>query len=280
MTLEHAIAASIATEDTNESERATLQFETGNPGRVSRIETNGSDVRGVITVGSGGAEGGARAIEVTARYGPTTGAANAAFVSFKVTNVTSQTLNGCALLVGKDYKGIGDLVPGQTVDARVLLRTGQPQTLRSLRSLNSGSSPYYAGRYYGGTQRSSAESSAPSTNSELPFDLIGAPAQDALANWQTYATGNTLMQESRAALVSAALGSEYVTHGAAVACWDAAEQAQSASLPNALYVDQHLRMWRVPVEPYLVSGAQDLVPDTFGWDILTAPRPQTSNPPA
>jgi hypothetical protein len=182
--------------------------------------------------------------------------------------VSQTALTDCTALVGKDYQAIGGIAPGATMESVVVLRIGHPASARNLRGLTSHNASAYGGRYFNANSSSERASEAP-TSDNAPFDQNGASLQDALVNWQTF-DPNSLTQEARTTLIMSALGAESAPAGLSVACWRTKPRASDRELAidNAYEVDQHLTLWRVPVEPHQPAINDELGPTYFTWDIL------------
>ena len=118
---------------------------------------------------------------------------------------------------------------------------------------------------------SSPESAPPAANGDYPFDLNGAPAVNALVNWQVF-DRNELLQEARYGLVASILGLEYVSPGVTLGCWSSKPETDF-TVENAQYTDQTLLLWRLPVQTHLVDagncvqGTLDRVGD-LGFHLL------------
>jgi hypothetical protein len=250
-----------APRDGEKAETDTL-FVAGEPGTLSGLEMDGSAVRTLLT--NDLAMPGKR-IDATAVYVPASGPNAPARLDATIRNLSQENLEACTLVVGKDYQAIGEIAAGQSVKASALMHLGHPQSAMNLRGAEILRAVYYRGRYYGITNRSNPESAPPQAGSDYPFDLNGAPAVNALVNWQVF-DRNDLLQEARYGLVAGVLGLEYVSPGATLGCW-VRTPVSAISTEGAQYTDQTLLLWRLPVQSYLADRAQTLPPDIFQWDI-------------
>jgi hypothetical protein len=219
-----ALVTSLAPPREADAQPTEARIEAGEPMRVSGMQLDGATLKGFAA--SGDVETG-RLIEAAVSYVPKTGNAPAR-IEATVTNRSDRTLRACTLMAGSDYHAIGDIAPGQSAKQFVSLVVNHPQTGLNLHGAELLQAIYYRGRYYGISSRSNPESAAPSTTSDFPFDLNGAPSVFALVNWRTFER-NTLDEEATRGLVASLMGLEYSGTGVQLGCW-----SSSPGLPAAV----------------------------------------------
>ena len=256
-----ALVTSLAPPREADAPVTEARIEAGEPVRVTGMQLDGATLQGYNA--SGDVETG-RLIQAEVVYAPKTGNAPAR-IEATVTNRSEETLRACTLMAGSDYHAIGDIAPGQTAKQFVSLVVNHPQTGLNLHGAELLQAIYYRGRYYGISSRANPESAAPSTTSDFPFDLNGAPSVFALVNWRTFER-NTLDEEATRGLVASLMGLEYSGNGVQLGCW-ASSAGLAATVDNGAYTDHTLHVWRLPVQSFLVNVEQTLPPELFTWDI-------------
>jgi hypothetical protein len=103
--------------------------------------------------------------------------------------------------------------------------------------------------------------------------MAGAKVVEMLIGWRDYEQDD-MRAAAEGNLVFALFGqpSDRLGQGVNLACWDAVD-GSGAEAEGASYTDRGLRVWRLPVQPYLVdvraTRAPEVAapPDVFIWEI-------------
>ncbi len=264
-----ALAQLIGTEHDPEQTQTTVPIVIGDPSRIEKIPLSNNEVRTVYSR-DGGSVG---VINSTLAFVP--GSANtAAAIAGDIRNDTGFPLQGCALIVGKDYQSIGELAVGGTAKVKINLIGGHTQTSMSLHGINDIRDRFAAGRgfSYSNVPRaarpssSSAAAANTSASSErFPFEQNGPPTTDAMVNWQVM--NDALRQDAQFGLVATVFGGDSIGSGAYVSCWELRDTS-AAQIATADYTDRAVRVWRVPVQAHLTQPGESLPPDAFSWNIV------------
>jgi hypothetical protein len=116
----------------------------------------------------------------------------------------------------------------------------------------------------------SATSSAALPSYRSAFDLDGAPLTDALLNWRDFGQ-DRLVEQAERNLVSSIFDNpdSSVGSGVSLACWETQDRT-GAQVADGSYTDRGLRVWRLPVRPFLARPGSLLPPDVFGWSVLSS----------
>ncbi len=243
--------------------RVTLAY--GNPDHLRGVEVGNTDVRAFYTRG----EAGLPDVETDLRFVPGQSASDPARITGDILNASNVALSGCVLVVGRDYTAIGDIGPQQRVAVETRLYLNRPQpVMQPAQSQISGSYTSLVGA----RRASPAASRAPAAYRE-PFDLAGAKVVEMLIGWRDYGQDD-MRAAAEGNLVFALFGqpSDRLGHGVNLACWDVVDRS-GAGAEGASYTDRGLRVWRLPVHPYLVdiraTGGPEVVapPDVFAWEV-------------
>jgi hypothetical protein len=244
------------------SESPTIMM--GEDTRIRNIALDGSGVKALHIQGANTDAGLARA---RATYRPPARAGDPGKIDIRAENISSEPLNACVALAGKDYQAIGDIAPGASADATLNMHVGHAQPGMNWRGLEILKSAFFGGRYYNLNGRST-RSSEPFSPGDYPFDLNGPFDMHALVNWHNFGA-DTVLRDARTGLVASLLGFEYVSPGLTLACWrDNMGTGNSVTIEDAVAADEHLYLWRVPVQPFLADFPQTLPPDVFVWDLV------------
>jgi hypothetical protein len=174
----------------------------------------------------------------------------------------------CVLVAGKDYRAIGNIAPNAHVQAEVKLLLNRPQMLAKLPPERSASSSYASS--LGTSIGRSAMTSAPVQSFRSPFDMDGASLAEIFLNWRDYRQDRLAEQAERGLLTSlydspdASIGG-----GVSLGCWENIDRV-GAQVAGASYSDRGLRLWRLPVKPYLAAGGTVLPADAFEWEVVSS----------
>ncbi|MFN4293983.1 MAG: hypothetical protein ACK4JD_07615, partial [Thermoflexales bacterium] len=246
---------------------ASVTVSIGEPSRILGVAVTNSDVRTIY------ARDGATLPPVSAslRFIPGAGNATAA-IAGAIRNDTPHRLRNCAILAGKDYQAIGDIAPGVLTNVELKLTIGHPHSLPLLRTINANLERLHGGLPNPGASRrisrSSSSGSFTSLTGRYPFEQNTPPLVDALVHWQNF-NDEPIRQDAQFGLVSAIFGAESVGPGVYLGCWEWRDET-GAQIAGANYTDRALRLWRLPVEQYLVAPGETLPPDIFTWNIIAA----------
>lgn len=264
MTLDVGLGRGLAREIGPASDvSATLTY--GAPDYLRGVEVGNTDVRAFYTRG----EAGLPDVEADLRFVPGRSASDPARIAGDIFNASNVALSGCVLVVGRDYAAIGDIGPNQRVAAEARLYLNRPQpVMRLAQSQISGSYTSLVGA----RRASPAASRAPVAYRE-PFDMAGAKVVEMLVGWHDYGQDD-MRAAAEGNLVFALFGrpSDRLGQGVNLACWDVADRS-GAGAEGASYTDRGLRVWRLPVQPYLIdvraTDAPQVAapPDVFAWEI-------------
>lgn len=264
MTLDVGLGRGLAREvgpDANVDTRLTY----GEPDYLRGLAVGNADVRAFYTRG----EAGLPDVEADLRFVPGRSASEPARITGDILNASEATLTGCVLVVGRDYAAIGDIGPGQRVRAETRLYLGRPQPVMQPASSQFGSG--YAS-YLSARRVSPPASRAPAAYRE-PFDMAGAKVIDMLIGWRDYGQ-DTMRAAAEGNFVFALFGqpTDRLGTGVNLACWEMADRS-GAVAEGAAYTDRGLRVWRLPVQPYLMDSRAADAPevvapaDVFTWEM-------------
>ncbi len=251
--------------DTGAPSARRLALVYGDPDHLRNVEIGNTDVRAFYTRG----EAGLPNVEADLRFVSGRSASDPARITGDILNASDVPLSGCVLVVGRDYAAIGDIGPNQRVPAEVRLYLNRPQSVMRLTQTQISAS--YA-TLAGMRRASPAASRAPAAYRD-PFDMGGAKVIDMLIGWRDYGQ-DTMRAAAEANLVFALFGqpADRLGQGVNLACWDGLDRS-GAGVEGASYTDRGLRVWRLPVQPYLIdvraTGAPEVAapPDVFTWQI-------------
>ena len=270
MTLDVGLGRGLAREvgptsgaDAASARGVTLAY--GDPDRLQGLEVGSTDVRAFYTRG----EAGLPDVEADLRFVPGQSASDPARITGDILNASNAALSGCVLVVGRDYAAIGDIGPNQRapVEARLYLNRPQP-VMRLAQSQISASYTSFVG-----ARRTSPPASRAPLALREPFDMAGARVVDMLIGWRDYGQ-DAMRAAAEGNLVFALFGQPWdrLGQGVNLACWEPADRS-GAGAEGASYTDRGLRVWRLPVQPYLIDvrrgDAPEVVapPDVFAWEI-------------
>ena len=243
--------------------RLTLAY--GDPDQLRGVEVGNTDVRAFYTL----SEAGLPDVEADLRFVPGQFASDPGRITGSILNASGAALSGCVLVVGRDYAAIGDIGPNERVATEARLYLNRPQPVMRL------AESQISGRYMsliGARRASPAASRAPVAYRE-PFDMAGAKAVEILIGWRDYGQDD-MRALAESSFVFALFGwpDDRLGHGVNLACWEASDRS-GARVEGASYTDRGLRIWRLPVQPYLldsrVAGAATIAapPDVFSWEV-------------
>jgi len=189
-----------------------------------------------------------------------------------LTNRSSQQLDDCTLLVGRDYRAVGDVPPGAEVRTAAELLVGHPQLDFGMSTDAPRAASPYDGRRLGALIDASPAQSERASSEPDAFDRNGAPPVDALANWIDY-RGDRQRHEARVGLLLALFDQDRGVFGdapgALVGCWTDQANPQTA-IPGALTFDQTLTLYRLPTTPYVVDRPQTLPTELYALALTDA----------
>jgi hypothetical protein len=243
---------------------------TGDPTRIRNVPLSNSELR--TAFGLDGNTLGPLNSSLTFVAGS---ANTAASLSGDIRNDTGFPLQGCALVIGRDYQAIGNLNIGERKTVKINMVSAHAQSLISLRNINNIRERFMSGRDFAystvvrtpkSSSSSAARANSTSSLDRFPFEQNGPPVTDALVNWQTFT--DPLPQDAAVGLVATVFGTESIGSGAYVGCWEMRDTSRT-EIDTAEYTDQALRIWRVPVQSHLVQAGESLPADVFAWSILS-----------
>lgn len=209
-------------------------------------------------------------LQATLRAVPTA-QSTIAVLEGEIQNLSTQTLQDCVLLAGRNHQVLtfGDLEPQRAASARITLTTGHPQPLVDLSAIRFSQIPGWVLRPGAWTAPvvplAPAPPQPPTTGERTPFDRSFPPLHTLLVAWQSYER-DRLQFFARLGLVVWLFSDEGIVPGSYVACWSAAPAP--ATLTEASNVtDRSLHLWRVHPQPSTVQPGQVLPPELFTWDV-------------
>ncbi len=266
-TLNVDVANNLALEvQPNPNVQNTLSFQIGSPNRLDNVIATNSDVRTFYLEG----ESPLPDIQADMRLVAGHVVSDTARLEGMIHNLSNVSLTDCTLVVGKDFHVVGNIGPHQQVRASAELLLGRPQ-MGFIMPENPllPSSPGLGTPSLGSSFGRGAPSSAPILEPGSPFDLSGASLSDELLNWRDY-HGDRLKEQAERNLVSAVFDLPDATlgNGAFLACWVDYDRS-GVTVPGAQYTDHGLRIWHLPVRPFLVDSGVALPSEVFQWSVLS-----------
>lgn len=187
------------------------------------------------------------------------------YVLTSLTNRTNSAFEDCTLLVGRNYRAVGDLPVGRTVEAAVPLRTAHPQVQYIDYSVGPPRTQTFAGRYYGSAAETSPPESEAVDDEPAPLDLNGPPLTDALVNWVDY-RDDRQRKEARSGLVMSLLDRSHTMPGAVLGCWTN-DPSSVPAIADAAATHQTLSLWRLSLQPYLIDRPQTMPADVYELEV-------------
>ena len=241
-----------------------LSFRLSSPNQLEKVAVTNNDVRAFYVMGESAMPG----IQADMQFIPGRTLSDTARVSGEIRNDSNVPLRDCVLLAGKDYQVIGNIAPHERVKAEVQLLLGRPEmgfAIPSSRLISTG----YASSL-GTTFGRSAYSSAALQSYRSPFDMDGSSLAESILNWRNY-RDDRLQEQAERGLVTAVFNDPdtRIGYGANLACWENQDDLD-VQVPNANYTDRGLRIWRLPLRPYLAGPGAALPPDAFQWSVLSS----------
>jgi hypothetical protein len=245
----------------NQPDKVTFQL--SEPNRLERVAATNSDVRTFYLQG----ESILPRIEADLDFIPGRTITETGRISGEIRNESSAAFNDCVLIVGKDYRAIGDIAPNAHVHAEVQLLLGKPQMSIVLPAGRVSTSGYVSS--LGTNAGHSSKSSTAPTNSRSPFDMDGASMAEITLNWRDF--HDRLDEQAERGLVTAVYNIPTASTGTGVslACWEANDRV-GVQVNGAGYTDRGLRIWRLPVHPFLAGPSTVLPPDMFSWSVTSS----------
>lgn len=191
-----------------------------------------------------------------------------AYMLTSLTNRTNSSFEDCTLLAGRNYRALGNLPPGRTVEAAVPLRTAHPQVQYTDYSVGSPRTQTFAGRYYGSATETSPPESDAVNDEPAPLDLNGAPLTDALVNWANYGD-NRQRKEARNGLIMSLLDRSHTMPGAVLGCWSD-DPSSVPAITDAAETNQTLSLWHLSLQPYLIDRPQMVPADVYELEVANS----------
>jgi hypothetical protein len=116
----------------------------------------------------------------------------------------------------------------------------------------------------------SAAASSRISSYRSPFDMNGASLAESILNWRRYNLNN-LSEQAERGLLLAVYNNPHVSLGSGVflACWENQDRI-GIEVSGANYTDRDLRIWRLPIQPYLAQSNTVLPAGVFEWSVLSS----------
>ncbi len=245
----------------NQPDKVTFQF--SEPNRLEKVAATNNDVRAFYLQG----ESILPRIEADLDFIPGRALSDTSMISGEIRNESSAAFKDCVLIVGKDYHAIGDIAPNAHVQSEVKLLLGKPQMSLVLPASRVTTSGYVSS--LGTNSGHNSRSSSVPTVFRSPFDMDGASLAEIILNWRSYP--DRLSEQAERGLVTAVYNNPTANAGTGVslACWEDIDRV-GAQVNDASYTDRGLRIWRLPVHPFLAGSSTVLPPDIFSWRIASS----------
>jgi hypothetical protein len=248
----------------NPNVQDTLSFRFSSPNQLEKVVATNNDVRAFYLQGVSQLPN----VQADIHFIPGRAISDTARLAGEIRNESNASLTDCVLTAGKDYHVIGNIGPHQRVQAEVQMQLGRPEmgfAMPTSRLSTTG----YASSMTSSFGRS-APSSAPVPSYHSPFDLDGAPLSEALLNWRNF-KDDRLKEEAERGLLAAVYDNPNVTvgQGANLACWEDQDYT-GVQVTGANYTDRGLRIWRLPIQPFLAGHGTALPADAFKWSVLSS----------
>jgi hypothetical protein len=240
-----------------------LDFRFSAPNRLDDVVATNNDVRAFYLRG----EAILPNIDANLQLIPGNSPSEEARISGEIRNESMAALQDCVLIAGRDYHVIGNIAPNAHVPAEVKLLLKRPQMAMVPPVTRSASSSYSS--LTTGVGRSATSSSAlPKYRSA--FDMDGAPLADALLNWRDFGQ-DRLVEQAERNLVAAVFenADSSIGTGIHLACWELQDRT-GAEVAGGNYTDRGLRIWRLPVRPFLLQNGMTLPVDVYAWAVLSS----------
>jgi hypothetical protein len=248
----------------NPDAASPLSFRISSPNQLQKVAVTNDDVRTFYLQG----ENSLPPMQADLQFIPGQALSDTARISGEIHNTSNLAFQNCVLFVGKDYKVIGDLSPNQRLKVETRLVFGRPQmglAIPPSRRPNTG----YASSLGTTFGRSGNTSNQPQYY-HAPFDMDGASLAEAILNWRDW-HDDRLSEQAERGLVTTVFNDPDARagYGVNLACW-LAQSGLDVQVNNADYIDQSLRIWHLPVRPFLAGPGSVLPADAFVWHVLSS----------
>lgn len=239
-------------------------FQLSDPNRFQRVVATNTDVRAFYLQG----ETSLPRIAADLQFLPGSTITEPARIGGEISNESSATLKDCVLIVGKDYHAFGDLGPNAHVPVEVRLVLKKPELAIMLPASRVETTGYVSS--LGTSAGHGTMSSSFPAASRFPFDMDGASLAEIMLNWRDF-QDNSLAELAERGLITSVYNNPATSagHGVSLACWENNDRI-GAEVADASYTDHGLRIWRLPVHPFLAGPGTVLPPDVFTLDIASS----------
>ena len=248
----------------NPNLQSRLTFYLSDPNRLEKVVATNTDVRAYYLQGASQLPH----IVSSLQFIPGQTISEPARISGEIQNESAAALLDCVLIVGKDYRAIGNIAPNAHVHSEVNLALKKPQMALVMPPSRVIPSGYVSS--LGTTTGRSARFSATPAFAHSPFDMDGASLSEILLNWRDFGNDRLREDAERSLLTSIYNNPDAgIGIGVNLACWENLDRV-GAQVAEATYTDRGLRIWHLPVKSILTSKGTILPPDVFSWSVLAS----------
>ena len=242
----------------------SLSFRFSSPNQLQKVAATNNDVRSFYLQG----EASLPSIQADLQFIPGNTLSERARITGELHNESNAALKNCVFFVGKDYNVIGNIAPNEHLKVDSPLLFGRPQMGFAIPYSRLTATGYASslGTTFG---HSDYASSAPQSY-HSPFDMDGSSLAESILNWRDY-RDDRLQEQAERGLVTAIFydPDARVGYGVNLACWEAQDRL-GIQVNDASYTDQGLRIWHLPVRPFLARSGTVLPADAFVWNVLSS----------
>lgn len=250
--------------DPNPNIQSSLSFRFSSPNQLQKVAATNNDVRSFYLQG----ESTLPSIQADLQFIPGHTLSDTARIAGEIHSETNAALKNCVLFVGKDYTVVGDIAPNERLKVDSPLLFSRPQMGFAVPNSRLPTTGYASS--LGTTFGHSDNASIAPRFYHSPFDMDGASLAEAILNWRDY-RDDRLQEQAERGLVTTVFydPDARIGYGVNLACWEDQDRL-GIQVNDASYTDQGLRIWRLPIRPFLARPGTVLPADAFIWDVLSS----------